>query len=309
MIRLGSKLTPPGTEPAGPDRGIGRSHAIHVEDLDAFARLHREKGYRAAYCPPVSIGDAERLRDIRSAFEAQDVLIAEVGAWHNPLHPDPREAAAERQRLAEGLAVAEEVNARCAISLIGSLVTADAKIWHERNIGDEAFDAAVEVARAIIDEVRPRRASLVFEIYPFSVNDTPANIRRLLDAVDRDRFGAHMDLVNLVNCPRAYFGNADILAESLRLFGDRIVSAHAKDVAMARGEGRSMSAAISVVLEEVRPGLGGIDYAAYLRGLHGLPHTVPLMLEHLEDQIAYDAAAEYIRGVAAAEGIDLEAPG
>ena len=51
MIRLGSKLTPPGAEPAGPDRGIGRSHAIHVEDLDAFARLHREKGYRAAYCP------------------------------------------------------------------------------------------------------------------------------------------------------------------------------------------------------------------------------------------------------------------
>jgi hypothetical protein len=55
--------------------------------------------------------------------------------------------------------------------------------------------------------------------------------------------------------------------------------------------------------------LGGIDYAAYLRGLHGLPHTVPLMLEHMEDQIAYDAAAEYIRGVAAAEGIDLEAAG
>jgi len=176
-------------------------------------------------------------------------------------------------------------------------------------MSDECFDAAVEVARGILDDVQPKRASLVYEIYPFSVNDSPAAIRRLLDAVDRERFGVHMDLVNLVNCPRAYFENAALLAESLRLFGDRIVSAHAKDISMARGEGRSRSAAVSVVLEEVRPGLGGIDYPAYIRGLHQLPHTVPLMLEHLEDQIAYDAAATYIRQVAAAEGIDLDAGG
>ena len=136
--------------------------------------------------------------------------------------------------------MAEEVNARCAISLIGSLVTADAKIWHARNIGDEAFRTPRRRGgtRHHRTRWRPPRARLwVFEIYPFSVNDTPANIRRLLDAVDRDHFGVHMDLVNLVNCPRAYFGNAALLAESLRLFGDRIVSAHAKDIAMARGEG------------------------------------------------------------------------
>ena len=308
MVRLGGKVVPTrGTHGGANERGIGVAHLADAEDVFLLARQHVQRGWRAAYCPPVSVDDGDRLRDIANAFSEQDVLLAEVGAWRNPLHPDPTAAGEERRLLANALAVADEVGARCAISLIGSLVTDSALEWHQRNMSEECFDAAVEVAREVIDAVKPKRASLVFEIYPFSVNDTPANIKRLLDAVDRERYGVHMDLVNLVNCPRAYFGNSALLEECLALFGERIVSAHAKDVAMARGEGRQMTPAISVVLEEVRPGLGGIDYAAYLRGLHGLAHTVPLMLEHLEDHIAYDAATRHIREVADKARVDLDA--
>ena len=222
----------------------------------------------------------------------EGVLLAEVGGWRNMLHPDAAEATRERQRMAEYLAIADEVGALCAITCIGSPGGPGQGSHDAFNFTPEAFDAAVENARWLIDTVKPKRARFVYEIYPFSVADSPANIRRLLDAVDRPRFAAHMDLVNLVNCPRLYYDNASLARECVRLFGDRIVSAHAKDLAMQEE--------VSVIMHEVCPGDGAIDYRTYLRVLHELPQVVPLMLEHLPTQHEYDRGADYIRGVAAA---------
>ena len=101
----------------------------------------------------------------------------------------------------------------------------------------------------------------------------------------------------MINTPRLYYENAAVVRAAVRLFGDRIVSAHAKDLAMQEE--------VSVIMHEVRPGCGNIDYAAYLRVLHDLPQTVPLMLEHLHTQKDYDLGADYIRQVAEAEQIAI----
>lgn len=279
------------------DAAVGAAHGSGAADVYALARAHRERGLGAAYCPQVAVDDRERLRDVRSAFAAEGIVLAEVGGWRNMLHPDAAEARRERQRMAEYLAVADEVGALCAITCIGSPGGPGQGSHDAFNFSADAFAAAVDNARWLIDTVKPKRARFVYEIYPFSVADSPANIRRLLDAVDRPQFAAHMDLVNLVNCPRLYYENAALARESVRLFGDRIVSAHAKDLAM-REE-------VSVIMHEVRPGCGAIDYRTYLRVLHELPQTVPLMLEHLPTQQEYDLGADYIRGVAGAEGIPL----
>ena len=279
------------------DAAVGAAHGSGAGDVYALARAHRERGLSAAYCPQVALDDGERLRDVREAFAAEGILLAEVGGWRNMLHPDAAEAQRERQRMAEYLAIADEVGALCAITCIGSPGGPGQGSHDAFNFSADAFAAAVDNARWLIDTVKPKRARFVYEIYPFSVADSPANIRRLLDAVDRPQFAAHMDLVNLVNCPRLYYENAALARESVRLFGDRIVSAHAKDLAM-REE-------VSVIMHEVRPGCGAIDYRTYLRVLHELPQAVPLMLEHLPTQQEYDLGADYIRSVAGAEGIPL----
>src|SRR5689334_23332606 len=46
-----------------------------------LAREHRRLGYSAAYCPAAKPTEAERIREIRDAFAAENVVIAEVGAW------------------------------------------------------------------------------------------------------------------------------------------------------------------------------------------------------------------------------------
>jgi hypothetical protein len=52
-----------------------------------LAREHRKLGYSAAYCPQSKADDADRVRAKREAFAAENVVIAEVGAWKNMLDP------------------------------------------------------------------------------------------------------------------------------------------------------------------------------------------------------------------------------
>ncbi len=294
MVRLGGPVFMARQAAAG----AGESHGAKADDVETLVRKHKEKGFRAAYAPQVSIGESNRVREIREAFESEDITISEVGYWNNLLDPDPKTAKEHRNGMLESLALAEELGACCAVDVLGSYAPGSSTLHHPHNFSKDAFDAAVEMARFFIDSVEPKRTFFTYEMFPFNVMDSPEAIRRLIDVVDRKQFGVHMDLVNLVNCPRAYYESGTIMRRCVELFGDRIVSAHAKDIQME-------SPAISVILREVVPGEGNLDYGTYLRELHELPQSIPLMMEHLSTEEEYDRAAAYIRSVAEKEQVPL----
>ena len=54
-----------------------------------------------------------------------------------------------------------------------------------------------------------------------------------------------------------------------------------------------------VHIDEVRPGLGCLDYVTLIRGIDRLDPDMPLMMEHLADNQEYALAAEYILACAA----------
>ena len=295
MIRLGGPIFMGTTKAAG----AGESHGARADDPAALAKAHKAKGYRAAYAPRVRLKDTDRIREIRAAFEAEDVMIAEVGYWENLLDTEPDERNKTRQAMLNALALAEELGARCAVNILGSYCHGNGNSAHAAaNFSRDAFDEAAEIARYMIDTVKPKTAFFTYEIFPFNVVDSPEMLAKLIDAVDREQFGVHLDLVNLINCPRAYWTSGDIMRECVSLFGDRIVSAHAKDIKM-------QEPAISVILKEVLVGQGNLDIAANMRELHRLPQEVPYMMEHLPNEEAYDRAAEHIRNIAAQEEIPL----
>lgn len=268
-------------------------------DPVALARAHKAKGFTAAYAPELDVSNTERIGAYRQAFADEGVMFAEVGYWENLVDTDADTRVDHRQHMVEALALADALGARCAVDIFGSYCSGPGPDRHlARNFSGEAFDEAVEMARYFIDTVQPTTAHFTYEIFPFNVVDSPAEIARLIQAVDREQFGVHLDLVNLVNCPRAYFASGDVMRECAQLFGDRIVAAHAKDV-------RLREPAISVILEEVVPGEGGLDIGTFVRELHRLPRQVPFMMEHLENEQQYDRAAAHIRTVAASEGINI----
>jgi sugar phosphate isomerase/epimerase len=66
-----------------------------------------------------------------------------------------------------------------------------------------------------------------------------------------------------------------------------------------------LSSKLTVHLDEVRPGTGGLDYRVYLKELNKLDPDMPLVLEHLETQEEYRIAADYVRSVAREAGVPI----
>jgi sugar phosphate isomerase/epimerase len=264
---------------------------IFAKNLDPieWATTVRAQGYSAANCPVNEDADDATVRAYRRAAEAANVVIAEVGAWSNPISPDPE---VRRQALAlcqARLDLADRIGARCCVNVAGSR----SAVWsgpHPDNLSEETFDLIVETVREIIDAVRPVRTTYALETMPWIYPDSADSYVRLIEAIDRPTFAVHLDPVNLIHSPRRYFENAALLRECFQKLGPRIVSCHAKDI--------TLSNELTVHLDEARPGLGGLDYGVYLCELSNLSPDTPLMLEHLPDERDYRLAAQYIRSTA-----------
>jgi len=269
------------------------------DDPCVLAKACKKKGYTAAYVPHVDLNDKHKIKEIKEAYKNENIMLAEVGFWENIVDTDEATRKKNITGLTNALYLAEEVGACCAVDIFGSYVHGKGDAYFSaKNFSDEAFADAVDIARNIIDTVKPESAYFTYEIFPFNIVDSAEMIEKLIIAVDRKQFGVHLDICNLINSPRAYFRSGDIMRECVKRFGDKIVAAHAKDIKLKEP-------ALSVILEEVLPGTGGIDMHTFLREIHNLPHEIPVMMEHLSTEEEYDTAAAYIRKCAKEEGIEM----
>ncbi|HSV74275.1 MAG TPA: TIM barrel protein [Chthonomonadales bacterium] len=263
---------------------------------EAWVAAVASKGYRAAYCPLDASASADAVRAYEEAARAAGIAIAEVGAWSNPLSDDATTATTALEHCKRQLDLADRIGARCCVNIAGS----PGEQWdghHPDNLTEPMFERIVDCVRDIIDSVKPSRTHYSLETMPWMYPDSPESYARMISAIDRDRFAVHLDPVNLICSPQRYYATGALIRECFRLFGDRIVSCHAKDILLAQR--------LTTHLDEVRPGLGGLDYPTFLRELGELPADVPLMLEHLAEEAEYDAAAAHIRSVADREGVRL----
>lgn len=275
---------------------LGAPIFTQYQEPEAWAAAVHAKGYRAAYCPAKPGADAATVQAYRAAAAAHDIVIAEVGAWSNPLSPDPVVRTAALEKCKSALDLADQIGARCCVNIAGSR----GDKWdgpHPADLTDDTFDLIVATVREIIDAVQPRQTYYTLETMPWMYPDSVESYVRLIEAIDRPRCAAHFDPVNLVNSPQRYFRSGDLIRDFVEKLGPQIRSCHVKDIALDKR--------LTVHLDEVRPGLGGLDYAALLHAVKKLDADLPLMLEHLPDENEYDLAAAYLRGVAQHEGITL----
>lgn len=276
---------------------LGAPVFIDTDDPEELALAHRRLGYRAAFCPEANLEDTARLRAIEDAFARHDVVIAEVGVWNDLLASDPAKRAQNLKAMVEGLALADEVGALCVVNIAGGR---NPERWdgpHPDNFSRDTFEEIVENARHIIDEARPRRAKLTYEMMPNMIPDGPDSYRELISAVDRPAFGVHLDVVNIVNSPRGYYDTTALINACFDELGPEIVSCHLKDI---RLDNR-----LTVHLDEVMPGEGGFDIPTYLRRIAALPQDPPVLLEHLQTAEEFDRARGYVVEAARGAGISL----
>ncbi len=262
---------------------------------EAWVESLKQQGYRAAYCPFDAAADQATRRAYVQAAEQADIVIAEVGAWSNPISLDDTVRSAAVEKCQQQLALADDIGARCCVNIAG----ARGERWdgpYADNYSEDTFDLIVETVRKILDAVNPSRAYYTLEPMPWIVPDSPDTYLELIRAIERPQFAAHLDPVNMINSPRRYFKNTAFLEECFDKLGGYIQSCHAKDIIIREN--------LTVHLDELRPGLGTLDYATFLRRVNQLDADMPLMLEHLP-MSEYAPSAEYVRQVANTLNITL----
>lgn len=257
---------------------------------------NRRMGYRAAYCPVDATADDATVAAYRHAACEADIVIAEVGAWSNPLSPDAETAAKALDHCKRQLELAERIGARCCVNIAGGCGAQ----WdgpHPENLSDATFERIVSQTQAIIDAVDPQHAVYSLEPMPWIFPYDPDSYLALVRAIDRKAFGVHLDPVNMISSPIRFLRSGAFLDECFDKLGDLIVSVHAKDI--------TLSGRLTTHLDEARPGEGGLCYRTFLRRMERLPQDTPFMLEHMSLEEDYRIAADHVRGVALELGITV----
>lgn len=265
-------------------------------DPEQWVRLHKEAGYSAAFAYGMEESGGE-VEDYLREAQRNNLLIAEVGAWSNPIDIDEKKRREAIAHCQERLAFAERIGARCCVNIAGSR----SETWdgpHPDNLSEDTFALIVETVRTIIDAVQPTRTFYTLETMPWIFPDSPDHYLKLIHAIDRKGFAVHLDPVNMINSPSRYFQNAAFLKECFDKIGPYIKSCHAKDI--------TLDSRLTVHLDEARPGLGALDYKVFLQQMNRLDPDTPLMLEHLSSDEEYGLAAQYIRQTASEIGISIQ---
>lgn len=274
-------------------------------DAAGWASAVRSLGYGAAFCPVGAEATDAEVEAYATAATKADIVIAEVGAWSNPISPRPEVKEPSLERCRQNLVLADRIGARCCVNIAGSRLAGEgegptAPGWdgpHADNLSEETFELIVSTVQGLIDAVRPTRTCYTLETMPWVYPDSPESYERLIEAIDRPAFAVHLDPVNLINSPERYFANGQVIRDCFDRLGPQIRSCHGKDILLSRR--------LTVHLDEVCPGDGALDYRVFLEELSQLKVDTPLMLEHLSTAEDYARAADHVRSVARELGLEF----
>ncbi|MCH6233222.1 sugar phosphate isomerase/epimerase family protein [Cognataquiflexum rubidum] len=253
---------------------------------ESWVAAVKNAGYRAAYCPVGLNAGRDDIKAYKKAADKADILIAEVGAWSNPISPDKKTATEAFEKCVASLDLADQIEAKCCVNIAGSKNVTNWAGPHADNFSDDTFDLIVETTRKIIDEVKPKNTFYTLEAMPWVFPESADAYLRLIKAIDRKAFAVHLDPVNMVVSPAVFYRNGDLIKDCFKKLGPNIKSCHAKDLILKEPT-------FMPEFNEVRPGLGQMDYRVFLTEMKKFPE-VPLMMEHLQTAEEYKAGAEYI---------------
>lgn len=221
--------------------------------------------------------------------KAMDWNIAEVGAWCNPLAADPVETRQNLNRCKRKLAFADHVGARCCVNIAG---TNGGRQWdgpYRENYGAEAMKRVRDSICEILESVKPVRTFYTLEPMPWMIPDSPEQYLALIQAVGKERFAVHMDVVNMINSPEKYFFNREFMDSCFLLLKGKIRACHVKD--------SKIGEKLTLHLAEVPCGDGNIDLKHYAELASAEDPDMPFLIEHLCSWDAYAESFKRVSGI------------
>lgn len=190
---------------------------------EAWLAESNQLGYRAAYCPVDEKASDATVARFRQAADAADIVIAEVGAWSNPIAIDDATRRAAIKLCQERLALADAIGARCCVNIAGSRGSE----WDgpdAANYAADSFALIVDSVRTIIDAVAPKQSFYTLETMPWMYPDSPEVYVELIKAIDRPQFAVHLDPINMMNSVPRFYDHRKFVQHCVDLLGPMIKS-------------------------------------------------------------------------------------
>lgn len=265
---------------------IGLSSSLKHETPKQWAEQMKALGCGSVVFPVDYTAPENLIADYVDAANANDLIIAEVGIWKNVFAIDPKERAEARERAIGQLRLADQIGAKCCVNIAG---TYGGPIWdggYKENYSKECWDLTVEYIQNLIDEVKPTRTEYSVEPMPWMYPTSPDECLKMLAAVDRESFGIHLDVVNMINTPERYFFSDDFLQECFDKLGKLVCSCHLKDIRL-RNE-------LTFQLEETYCGNGTLNIEKYISLMNQYNPDMPVIIEHLNTDEEYRKSLQYV---------------
>jgi sugar phosphate isomerase/epimerase len=267
---------------------LGTSSPLSHSSPEEWASNQVKLGCSTVVFPVQSNEPTEKIDAYKNAADKAGLTIAEVGIWRNALAKDPSEQKANMDYCVEQLRLADYLGARCAVNVAGAF----GPVWdggYKENFTEDAFKKTVAMVQEIIDKAEVKNTYFTLEPMPWMIPTGPDEYLKLIDAVGRDRFAVHMDIINMINSADRYFHADEFIDECAEKLGKHIRSCHIKDV--------HLDSRYTLRLEECGPGDGEFPLRHYAEKMHEQDPDMPIILEHLDTDEQYIKHMNYLKEV------------
>lgn len=266
---------------------LGISSSLAHTSPEDWAAKHKALGLKTVNFPLDYTAGEESYMAYKAAADAAGLTIAEVGVWRNTLAADQRERQKWIDYAVEQLKMADRIGAHCCVNVVGTPYGPRWDGGYRKNFSEEAWQLAVKIIQEIIDRAQPQHTKFSIESMPWMIPSSPDEYLRLMDYVNRDAFGAHLDVVNMITSPERYFFNDRFLEECFTKLKGRICSCHLKDI--------NLKEEYTFQLQECACGKGTLDIELYAKLATAEDPQMPMIIEHLTTDEEYIQSVEYVK--------------
>lgn len=217
---------------------------------------------------------------IGEAFRKNDIQIAILGCYINPVASDEAELRQGIDRFKECIRYA---------SSLGSTIVATETGWLDKgwleekeNVEEKRFNKLVDTVKELVKEAEKFGIFVGIEPVASHTINSPEKMKRLIDEVNSSNLQVVFDPVNLITIDN-YSNQEQIMGKSLELFGDKIVAVHCKDFVVDEGSVRIVAA-----------GKGQLNYKLFAAYLKENKPFINCLLEDIQEPFMEDSM-KYLR--------------
>lgn len=206
---------------------------------------------------------------IRDVFKKENVQIAVLGCYINPIHPNIDERKKHLERFKEHIRFARDFGCSIVGTETGSLKVGDLSEYD--NESESAFETLIQSLRELIKEAERFGVIVGIEGGKNEVVSTPQRMRRVLDLIPSNNLQVIYDPTNYLSVSNCK-DQEQIIEDAFELFGDRMVALHAKDFVVENQK-----------IKTVAAGTGKLNYKLILKLIKERKPYINILIEDIKE--------------------------